>query len=235
MPIYRFDPQKPGKPEAELFSNIDLSEPFAARIWGLLDILKLTNYKNKKEINDAIFSVLTECLLPAHISLVNIRNHQTPPILPELDRQKDYYDLHNHLWAAYKDRMPLVFKNSKFDVGFIFQKDANFETGLKKLKKDFPILTDDFCRTVAEDRNTWQKDMAMIRNDYIQHKKIESEVAEIFFTLENSEIIFQNIWLAIEQIILNFLVLEFPSSLKIIEIPKSQRDPTMPKKYQIAI
>lgn len=213
MSIILFDPNKSEKAENKLLSNIDTSEPFVAQMWELLDILRLTKYSNKTEINDAIFSILIECLLPAHISLINIKNHISNPALPEIDKQKDYFDLHNHLWAAYKDRMLQVFENSKFNIGFLFQKDKFFEQGLEKLKEDFPTVTDDFLDWLTENRNTWQKDMAMIRNDYIQHKKIESKVVEKFFTPENSEIIFDNIWKSIANIILLFLSLELPSDI----------------------
>ncbi|MDP2708855.1 MAG: hypothetical protein Q8O93_02290 [bacterium] len=222
--------------EAVLFSNVNLSEPFVARIWGLLDILKLTKYQNQnqKQINDAILYTLTDCLLPAHISLTNIKKHSTSGETPYLDKQKDYLDLYNHLWSAYKDRMPQVFNNSHFDIGFLFQNDKNFEQGLKKLKCNFPILGDDFLNSLVEYRNTWQKDMAMIRNDYIQHKKIDPDIAGTFFTPEKSNIIFTNIWRTIESIVFNFLALEFPfDSFIIVEIPKEKRDPKMPKKYNI--
>lgn len=235
MAIFTFDPKNLEKPEATLFSNIDLSEPFIARIWGLLDILKLTNYKNKKEINDAILCVLFDSLLPAHISLENIRKHLTTPGMPELNKQKDYLDLHNHLWVAYKDRMQAVFKDNSFNIGFLFQDDDKFEQGKEKLKLAFPSLTNDFFYTITQDRSTWQKAAAMIRNDYIQHKKIDAEIANKYFTLANAETIFKNIWLAIENLILNFLVQEFPQALKIIEIPEDRRDPTMPKKYVVDI
>ena len=236
MPIFTFNPQKLEKSEATLFSNIDLSEPFVARIWGFLDILKLTQYQNQKQINDAVLSVLFECLLPAHISLENIRKHATAVRMPEMDKQKDYIDLHNHLWVAYKDRMQIVFKNSQFNIGFLFQKDDQFEQGLEKLKLNFPSLTENFFNFITENRNTWQKDIAMIRNDFSQHKKIDPEIAKKYFTPENADTIFNNIWIAVERIILNFLVLEFPSNgLKIVEIPKQERDPKMPKKYGIGI
>ncbi len=235
MAIFRFDPRKPGKAEAVLYSNIDLAQPFVARIWGLLDILKLTSYQKQKEINDSILSLLFECLLPAHISLENIKKHSATAGIAELDKQKDYFDLHNHLWAAYKDRMQLIFQDSEFEIGFLFQKDADFEKGLSKLKTTFPSLTVGFIESITRDRNTWQKDIAMIRNDYIQHKKIPPEIASKYFTEKNAEIIFNNTWMAIEQIVLNFLVQEFPRAIKIIEIPKELRDPTMPKKYRLGI
>jgi hypothetical protein len=233
MSIFRFNPQKPGKPEAILVSSIDLSEPFVARIWGLLDILKLTDYKNQKEINDAILYVLNDCLLPAHISLENIRKHAVSPGLPELNKEKDYIDLHNYLWAAYKDRMQIVFKGTSFDVGFLFDKPDRFQPGMDKLKLAFPSLSDDFFNQITSDRNTWQEDIKTIRNDYIQHKKIDPEIASKYFTPQNAEVIFNNIWLAIENLILNFLVQEFPQTFGITDIPESQRDPSMPKRYVI--
>lgn len=173
MTIYKFNPSKKEKCELKLYSNTGTSEPFVARIWGLIDILNMTNHNNKNEINDAILELLFDCLTPAYLSLENIRKHNSLDI-PELDKQKDYFDLYNHLWAAYKDRMQIVFKNSKFNIGFLFGNNDLFNKGFEKFKLDFPKLGKSFFISISEDRNTWQKDMVMIRNDYIQHKKIVS-------------------------------------------------------------
>ena len=143
MSIFTWNPQK-SETKATLFSNINLSEPFVARLWGLLDILKWTNYQNQKQINDAILYVLTDSLLPTHISLENIRKHLTVVGIAEIDKQKDYFDLYNHLWSAYKDRMQAVFVGTKFEIGFLFQKDKQFEQGISKLKLTFPNISESF-------------------------------------------------------------------------------------------
>ncbi|GAH65985.1 unnamed protein product, partial [marine sediment metagenome] len=92
----------------ELLSDIGTSSPFVARIGlGLIDIVNVTNFKERKKINDAIFEILLEGLIPAFISLRELRKGESVPIITI---NKSYYNLYNHLWVAYKDRMQRVVK-----------------------------------------------------------------------------------------------------------------------------
>ncbi|MDD2758322.1 MAG: hypothetical protein PHD72_03040 [Patescibacteria group bacterium] len=233
MPIYSFDPNKTGDaPNAKLFSSIDLSEPFVARIWGLIDISDITLYENRKQINDGIMRTLTECLLPAHDSLLNIVRYSTQPNIPIVTMRKQYMDLYNHLSAAYKDRMQMIFKNNDFDIDFLFKNEQNFELGMKKFKLSTPSLPKKFYSDISNFRNTWQRNLiANIRNDFLQHRK-DREIEDEFFTREKAIQMFDDVWKAIEYIVYHFLIIKFPIKIiSIIEIPEDQRDPQMPKRY----
>ena len=89
----------------EHFADFGTGEPFVARIVGLSDLINITNFKNKKEVSDSILTIFMEGLSPAFLSLKEIRaieKGEKQKIL--LNLTKNYYNLFDHLWIAYKDR-----------------------------------------------------------------------------------------------------------------------------------
>jgi len=223
----------------EKFADIGTGEPFVARTGlGLIEILEATNFKNRKEINDGIFTILFDGLMPAFLSLREIRKIESgkdEKIVINL--QKHYINLFNHLWVAYKDRMPKVVGLIGFDIGFLFQNEKDFEEGTGGFLKKNEILSGidyQFINMLRDERKTWQNILAKIRNDYLEHKKLNQKEVERHFNLETAEIIFNNCWQAVEEIMVVFLRTGLPlyAGIDIAEIPLEKRDLKNPKRFQ---
>lgn len=219
----------------ELFSDIGTSEPFVARLsLGLIEILDVTNFENRKEINDAILNISFEGLLPAFISLGEIRDFETGSkkfIMVNLN--KNYYDLYKYLWVAYKDRMQKATDLLGFNLGFLFQKDENFKKGCKKFLEKHSEIDEGFIGILENERDVWQNKVETIRNRYLEHQKLDSKDVEKYFTLENAELMFNNCWQAIEDILVFLMRTDFPTRIDIAVIPEEKRDRGCPKKYSL--
>lgn len=219
----------------ELLSDIGTSSPFVARIGlGLIDISDVTNFKERKKINDAIFEILLEGLMPAFISLRELRKGESVPIITI---NKSYYNLYNHLWVAYKDRMQRVVKLLGFDVGFLFQKESQFKQGCENFLKQHPNVNQAFTKMLADQRKSWQNILSIIRNHYLEHKILDIKQVERFFTIENAEVLFCNCWQAIEMILVILLRTGMPldKGIDIADIPEKERDPSCPKRFRFVI
>lgn len=220
----------------ELFSDVGTGEPFIARIGlGLIEILNATHFKQRKKINDAILDIIFEGLLPAFISLREIRELEAKKekaAIATLNR--NYYDLYNRLWAAYKDRMQKVVRLLGFDLGFLFQKENQFSRGCKNFLKKHPNINPAFTKMLRDERKSWQNILSTIRNNYLEHKGLETKRVERFFTIDNAEILFQNCWQAIEDIIVVLLRTGMPLhiGIDIAEIPEEERAPSCPKRFR---
>lgn len=226
----------------ELLSDIGTSNPFVARIsLGLFDILDVTNFKERKKINDAIFEILLEGLMPAFISLRELRKLETQRAkgesVPIITINKSYYNLYNHLWVAYKDRMQRVVKLLGFDVGFLFQKENQFKQGCENFLKQHPNFNQAFTKMLADERKSWQNILSIIRNHYLEHKILDIKQVERFFTIENAKLLFYNCWQAIEEILVILLRTGMPldKGIDIAEIPEKERDPDCPKRFRFVI
>lgn len=226
----------------EFFSDIGTGNPFVARIGlGLIDILNSTNFKERKKINDAIFEILFEGLMPAFISLRELRKFETQGAkggrVPIMTINKSYYNLYNHLWVAYKYRMQRVVKLLGFDVGFLFQKENQFKQGCENFLKQHPSVNQAFTKMLADVRKSWQNILSTIRNHYLEHKILDIKQVERFFTIENSELLFCNCWQAIEMILVILLMTGIPldKGIDIAEIPEKERDPDCSKRFRFVM
>ena len=226
----------------EFFSDIGTGNPFVARIGlGLIDILNSTNFRERKKINDAIFEILFEGLMPAFISLRELRKFETQGAkggrVPIITINKSYYNLYNNLWVAYKDGMQRVVKLLGFDVGFLFQKENQFKQGCENFLKQHPNVNQAFTKMLADVRKSWQNILSTIRNYYLEHKILDIKKVERFFTIENAELLFCNCWQAIEMILVILLRTGMPldKGIDIAEIPEKERDPDCPKRFRFVM
>jgi hypothetical protein len=53
--------------------------------------------------------------------------------IPILNRKKHYENFARVLWHGYKDLWPTVAGLLGYNIGFVFQREANFKQGLKSL------------------------------------------------------------------------------------------------------
>jgi hypothetical protein len=81
-----------------------------------------------------------EGLMPAIEHLKKIRSSIRQEI-PVLNRMQLYEDFSRVLWHAYKDLMPRATILLGFDLGFLFQNEANFEKWVIEFNGNHPSLT----------------------------------------------------------------------------------------------
>jgi len=225
-----------GEFKTELFADVGTSEAFVARIsLGLIEVLNATNFRYRQKINDAIMNILFEGLLPAFISLREIKEFETgSKKLIRANLNKSYYNLYDHLWDAYKDRMQVVANLLGFNMGFLFQNNKEFKKGCEIFLKKHTGIDNEFINMLENERDTWQKIVMKIRNDYLKHKKPDSKQLEKYFTFENAELTFNNSWQAIEDILVVLMRtgLQLDAGIDIAEIPEEKRDPNCPKRFR---
>lgn len=226
-------------PRIEKFADLGTEEPFVARTGpGLIEILNATSFKNREKINAALLSILFEALMPAFLSLrevLDMESGKTEKMI--LNLEKGYSNLYDHLWVGYKDRMPKAVALLGFEIGFLFKSEKDFEKGMSRfLQENSGIIGLDsrFAEMLRDERATWQNMLGSIRNDYIQHKKIDSKDVRVLFNPEAAERVFNNCWQAIEDILIVFLRTGLPhhAGVDIAEIPVEKRNPEFPKRFQ---
>jgi len=86
--------------------------------------------QDRQDLTDAIMVMVLEGLLPAFDELRSTRLYKDKP-LPLLNRKNHYENLARVLWHGYKDLWPKVAGLLGYNVGFVFQRDANFNQGLE--------------------------------------------------------------------------------------------------------
>jgi hypothetical protein len=74
--------------------------------------------------------------------------------------------------------------------------------------------------------------LARLRNDHLEHrKKLDTSFVAPFYTLATAELVFENVWQAIEDITVQLLVPHLPTCVSLIEIPDEQRNADFPKRF----
>jgi hypothetical protein len=223
---------EPNKWIVRPFADVGTNEPFLSRLSiGLTDILNATLYPNRDEIRNSITELAVECVLPAFLSLRELRRIAGDAKAPILTKQKHCDDMYKSLWAAYKDRTSSTAKLMGYDIGFLYQKDSSFEQGCAAFPKAHPEVSDGLVPRMKNNRTSWQNSLARFRNDYLEHKTIERSEVEVFYSLDRAEVTFQTVWVAIEEILATLLAARLPSMAALREIPEAERNPQMPLRF----
>src|SRR6266478_9721796 len=112
--------KEPNQWPVRLHADVGTKEPFVARIMGLVDLVDATNCPDKAAIKEAITAMLMDCLIPAFISLRELRRISAEVSVPGLTKVKEYDSMYRNLWAAYRNRMKTIGSFIGSDVEFIF-------------------------------------------------------------------------------------------------------------------
>lgn len=222
-------------PRLEQVADFGSGEPFVARItigiYELLDALE-ANETNKRSQIDALGEVSEE-LDYAFIALRKIQNKKRPLLVAE--RKKEYSNLYDHLWTAYKDRFQKLIDLIGFDIGFLFKNDRDFE---KESTEYFHAnkLPEKLRQMMKHDRKIWQNALGDFRNHYRQHRHISHEIEKVWFNQDLAQKTFDNVWQAIEDVtvwLLQTKLEKSTKSLRIVEIPEATRDPACPRRFTV--
>jgi hypothetical protein len=172
--------------------------------------------------------------MPAFEHLKSIRA-LTAQTLPELNRKQLYESFTIVLWRAYKDLMQAAAKLMEPEFGFLFQSDANFESGLAAWAKKRPRHGQGMADYFRKRRTEWQTDLGQFRN-YLEHRD-ETDPATYARHYEpaHAEMIFDSVWRTIADIMVMLVSLHLPSNIMLVEIPTEQRDPVRPRRFRYAV
>src|SRR5581483_4167724 len=146
-------------------------ETFTGEILELADA-SLIFGAEREAVKNAIMILLTEGLIPSFEHLLKIRLSIANPV-PEMNRRQLYEDFARVLWHAYKDLFPKAVLLLGFDIGFLFQKEADFEKGLPKFVSSHPSLILDVPEFLRRQRTNWQRAFSSFRNDFLEHRKAD--------------------------------------------------------------
>jgi hypothetical protein len=227
---------EPNKWTVRRFADVGTAEPFVARLTiGLLDILDATQFPNRDEIKESIIELALESIMPAFLSLRELRKIAADEKVPILTKQKNYEDMYKSLWAAYKDRMKITAKLMGYDLGFLFQKDSLFDGGCVRFAKTHPEVSEELIIRMKRNRAEWQLALRRFRNDYLEHKKIKREDVEEFYSLAHAELTFYRVWVAIEETLAILIVTQLSGNFCFTDIPDTERDPQLPLRFRLGL
>ncbi|MBA2682442.1 MAG: hypothetical protein H0U76_29130, partial [Ktedonobacteraceae bacterium] len=124
--------KEPNEWPQELFSQVGTNDEFVRQI--ALDFKELLgaisiHEPQRQQIGDAFMVLLIEGLIPAYGHLREIRA-TTGRQIPVLTRRQQFEDFTSALWRVYKTLTPKAAKLLGFDLGFLFQGEAEFDRGL---------------------------------------------------------------------------------------------------------
>ncbi len=230
-------PANQGPFQLRKVANFGSGEPWVARIqMGIPELSRfvIPNQEEQQVFSDAWLTAGFK-LGEAFSTLVDLRRLTADPETPTLDLSRAYNSFYSLLWAAYKDRWQTAMKLLGYDMSFLFVGERNFDAKFEEFAAAHPNLNKEELRQVAtNDRDSWQNKFGDYRNQEIEHRAGNQPVEE-FENPRAVEAAFYNTWRTMEDwaIIAIHALVKHP--MQIVALPKSERDPTAPKKYQLTI
>jgi hypothetical protein len=217
--------------------DIGTSELFvhrhAVEIPRIIDASQIFEPQRAKS-KSAIARVLTDGLMPAFLHLRTIRENAVDEPL-ELEKRQVYSDFFRVLWHGYKDLVPKAALEMGFNIGFIFQPDKGFEKGLAEFLGSNPKIAQTFGDYLRWQRSHWQGCLHHVRNDYLEHRKMEWQDIKAVYRVGVAETLFANAWNVAAEIFVVLIASKFPPVFGLVEIPERERDPNCPDKFRYVV
>jgi hypothetical protein len=227
---------KPSGWELKLFANISGSEDFlmqlAMEMPELVDASMIYG-QQRDALKEAILTISVEGLMPAFEHLKKIRNARGQE-MPELNRKQMYEDFSRVLWHAYKDLGQKAATMMEPEFGFLYQKDATFDSGLAAWINKRPQMAP-VSVYLRNQRTRWQNPLSNFRN-YLEHK--DGRDPSVFagrYDPEHAEALFGAVWRTIADILAMLVSLHLPPGTSLVEIPVEQRDAVRRRRFHFAV
>lgn len=220
--------------QVKKFANVGMGEEFVRHTLDLLDILGATRIRDDERdlVQGHLGSVVIEGLMPAFIKLREMRASAGEDV-PILDHQQMYEDFAGKLWKAYKQHMQQAAKAMGFEVGFIFQDDKKFESGLKVFRQSNPGAPAALEGYLQNARSQWQTDLANFRNTVVEHPEgADRSKFQKFYQLGFAEALFVEVWHTINEILAMLLELRLPATIHLEWQPWNDAGPKWPKRFR---
>jgi hypothetical protein len=196
------------------FADFGASEEFVLPVLDLIDILKGTTIfdPQRNEVSGSVGAIASEGLSAAFLELRTIRS-SVGQDLPMLNHFQMFEDFYGKLWRAYKEYMQRAVKPMGFDIGFLFQKDAQFEKGLKVFRENNPTAPPTLEEFLREVRRLWHTELADFRNTIVQHPDADRAQFQKFYNPQFAEALFREVWHTIVEILGMLLELRLPAGV----------------------
>jgi hypothetical protein len=230
--------KEPNEWDQAHFSAAPTDRPFADfffdEIHDLVNGSTIVN-EDRQELCDAIMVMVTEGFLPAYEDLRAIRAYKDDQRIPVLNRKKHYDDFARALWHGYKDLLPRVVNLLGYNIGFLFQRDGNFKTGLEAfVTENRGNLLLDVADFLPRQRDGWQQELKTFRNEYLEHR--DDDVAaqvEKFYEPAWAEKVFVHAWRTAAELIVFLLETRFPPQASITHRTAERQFPNHPRLYEV--
>ena len=245
--------------------------PFVARLWigicNLRDDYLLAIDKDLNEgrkIFDGNYKPVLDSLVTMRVSKRNIdsliQNHYQKALRGELlKKQNNVIEITESIdiklmqqfsvfinsgGRVLKSMQPLL-KHYDIEIGFLFQKEAQFKEGLAKLEEQDVVLT----KYISSVRYSWSEKFLNTRNLLEHHGLV---LPEVTYKINGNDItpsepkiadqnvtdyinkISNHIFSFVEDLIVFSFSKQIPASMKVTELIESQRNPVDPKRFVIS-
>lgn len=217
----------------EPYANFGTGEVWVSRVMlGLPTVVDATTVPNRDEVKEAI-AVVFEALTAAFNDLRTLRELVSRGDTPATEITAAYSGFYVHLWRAYKDRFQRSVPPALgYDIGFLWGNEATFETGATAFAAAHPEVDAGLIEMMRNDRREWQNDLALFRNEHLEHQRpVDRELLVRFYRPDSAATAFDNVWQAIEDITVQLLVPCLPAGVELVEIPDDERDPVVPRRF----
>jgi hypothetical protein len=155
--------------------------------------------------------------------------------MAELNRKQLYEDFTRVLWHAYKDLMQKAAKMMEPEFGFLFQKDAQFETGLATWGDKRPGMAKALAGYFRLRRAEWQNELSNFRN-YLEHKDdTDPKAYATQYEPAHAESLFEKVWRTIADVLAMLVSLHLPAGVRLVEIPPDHRHKEMPRRFSFDV
>ncbi len=217
----------------ERYANFGTGEAWVSRVMlGLLTVLDATTVANRDEVKEGL-GVVFEALAEAFNHLRSLRELVARPDTPATELRAAYSSFYVHLWRACKDRFQKSVPPALgYDIGFLWGNDRTFEAGAAKFLAAHPEVDAGLVEMLRNDRREWQNDLALFRNEHLEHQRpVDPALLATFYRPDSAETAFENVWQAIEDITAQLLSAHLPLGVELVEIPENERDPIVPRRF----
>ena len=207
----------------------------SAEIYDLVNGSTIVN-EDRQELRDAIMVMVTEGLLPAYEDNLRTIRLQRTIMNPGAQQKKHYDDSARALWHGYKDLMPTVVSLLGYNIGFLFQRDGNFKTGLEAfVTENRGNLLLDVGEFLPRQRDGWQQELKTFRNEYLEHQDadVAAQVDKVLASLAWAEKVFIHAWRTAAELIVFLLETRFPPQASITHRAAEKQFPDHPRLYEV--
>lgn len=223
---------EPKKFVVQKYANVGTNEPFIAAFIGLADLVDAASFElsKKEQIKLIISEIQIDCLLPAFLALRKIHQPDTDAGLAE--NFKNYDDLYRYLVRAHKDRAQAAAEAIGYDIGFLFQKEKDFQKGCEEFAHKYSELPT-FGDWLKKVRAITDKLIA-IRNNFLEHQSYPRNEFMDYYKSEVAQVFFDSTWQTAEGMLAVLISKHFPPYVRLRIIPEEERDPALPKKFGVS-
>jgi hypothetical protein len=215
------------------YADIGTDEQFVREfleVATLLDGVYLPN-EAKKATKELLMSVMVDGVMPAFLELRAIRESKGKD-LPVIDRHQLFEDFTRKIWKAYKDLTQTAVRSMGFNIGFLYQGEKEFESGLADFRKQFASVYPNFELYLRGVRNTWQNDLSKFRNSFVEHQQAERSEFAKFYDPELVEELFFAAWRTVVNIFVMLMNLLTPPWSQIVEHCDEVHGPGWPNRFR---